>query len=166
MRKHKSAALAWAVALSIFCLSEVPATGQETTPAVYRLEFRVHRHDEGKRVDTRNLKMLLEDGKKGTVRIGNRVPLPNASGGVQFADVGLNLDSSLRVRGEKVHLYLSLEMSEADAQPGAQGPPMIRQVRTTVSTAITPGKATTVCTMDDAVEDRRYDLEVVAVKEK
>lgn len=168
-----------AAALLSIALSYPPAAlahAEEgsAAPAVYRVEFSIQKFSGEERVDTRNYVMLLEDRGKGSVRVGNRVPYPTTVGAgpvtqYQYADVGLNLDASLRASGDHVLLNVSLQISdlathEAETSPGPA--PTVRQVRSTVSTAVPVGEKTVVCTLDDAVDEQRYAVEVLAVREE
>src|SRR5688572_27366839 len=107
MRNRKQWALGAVVVMLLFALA-APASAQEEekkpeAPRVavaYKIDFLLHEVEGGKRVNTREYSMLLRDGRRGSIRIGTRVPITLGDGkGVQYMDVGFNLDCSLRNAG-------------------------------------------------------------------
>ncbi|HXE76130.1 MAG TPA: hypothetical protein VNN18_10925 [Candidatus Xenobia bacterium] len=149
-----------------------PAEKAQKPANVYRLDFAIREKENGAIVNTRNYMLLLEDttGGKGSgkVRAGNRVPIAvGGDKGVQYMDVGLNLDCDLRERDSDISLRIWLEISDF-AAPGQEkvGAPLLRTIRTEVLTGIPLGKPTVVSVVDDAATKRRYELEVTATKVK
>ncbi len=146
---------------------EKPAEKVQKSGNVYRLDFAIHEKENGTTLNTRNYVMLLEDKASGKVRAGNRVPISLGEKGIQYMDVGLNLDCDLRERDNDISLRVWLEISDF-AAPGQEkvSAPMLRTIRTEVQTGIPLGKPTVVSVVDDAATKRRYELEVTATKVK
>jgi hypothetical protein len=164
-----------------FCLPLIPnsasaqqekgkeaATTEQKPVVAYRIEFNVREIEDGKRLNSRNYMMLVEDGSRGMIRVGNKVPIVVAEKQVQYNDVGMNIDCHPRGREDSVVLDISLEStSVAQEQPPAfTSNPVIRQQRGNITSVVTPGKPTLVATMDDVVTNRRYEIEVTATKVK
>jgi hypothetical protein len=181
MKKARSIRLA--IALIAFCLPLVPnpASAQqekgkllsvptEQKPLVaYRIEFNVREIEDGKRLNSRNYMMMVEEGSYASFRVGNRVPIVGGEKGIQYNDVGMNIDCRPRERGDAVALEIHVESSSVVAQeqpPTATTNPVFRQQRSNISAVVTPGKPTLVASMDDVLSNRRYEIEVTATKVK
>jgi hypothetical protein len=166
-----------------FCLPLIPnsasaeqekgkeaATTEQKPVVAYRIEFNVREIEDGKRLNSRNYMMVVEDGSRGMIRVGNRVPIAVAEKQVQYNDVGMNIDCRPRGREDSVVLDISLESSSVvpPEQPTAATTlqPMFRQQRSNITSTVTPGKPTLVTSMDDVLSNRRYEIEVTATKVK
>jgi hypothetical protein len=171
-----------AIAVMAFCLplipnsasaqeekgKEAPTTEQKPVVA-YRIEFNVREIEDGKRLNSRNYIMVVEDGSWGRIRVGNRVPMIVAERQLQYNDVGMNIDCQPRGREDSVVLDFTLESTSAVAQeqpPAATTSPVIRKQRGNITSVVTPGKPTLVASMDDVVSNRRFEIEVTATKVK
>jgi len=170
-----------AIAVMAFCLPLIPnsasaqqekgkeaATTELKPVAAYRIEFNVREIEAGKRLNSRNYMMVVEDGSRGMIRVGNSVPYTSGEK-VQYRDVGMNIDCRPREREGGVALEWSLESSGVVAQEqtaGVSTNPVFRQQRTNNTSVVTPGKPTLVASMDDVVTNRRYEIEVTATKVK
>jgi hypothetical protein len=145
------------------------AGATEQKPGVtYRIEFNVREIEDGKRLNSRNYVMVLEEGSYGSFRVGNRVPVVLEKG-PQYLDAGMNIDCRPRERGEGISLDIRVESVSAIPQeqpPTGTGNPVFRQQRTNVSPVVTLGKPTVVASMDDVLSNRRYEIEVTAAKVK
>jgi hypothetical protein len=143
-----------------------PAEKVERTGNVYRVEFTIREKDGATTVNSRNYLMLLEDKVAGKVRAENRVPIPSEKG-FQYMDVGLSIDCELRERERDLLVNIRMEISDF-AAPGQEkaSPPLIRSIRSELTTGIPPGKPTVVSVVDDTATKRRYELEVTATKVK
>jgi hypothetical protein len=180
MKKVMSVRLA--VAVMAFCLLLIPksvcaqqekgkeSVATEPKPVVtYRIEFNVREIEDGKRSNSRNYMMMVEEGSFGNFRVGNRVPIVGGEKGLQYNDVGMNIDCRPRERGDGVSLEIRVESSSVIAQeqpPGATTNPVFRQRRSNMTAVVTPGKPTLVASMDDVLSNRRYEIEVTATKVK
>ena len=170
------------IAVMAFCLPLIPnsasaqqekgkeAAATEQKPVVaYRIEFNVREIEDGKRLNSRNYMMVVEDGSYGMIRVGNRVPIVGGEKGLQYNDVGMNIDCHPRGREDSVALQIGLESSSVVAQeqpPTANTNPVFRQQRSNITSVVTLGKPTLVASMDDVVSNRRYEIEVTATKVK
>jgi len=171
-----------AIVVMAFCLPLIPnsasaqqekgkeaATTEQKPVAAYRIELNVREIEDGKRLNSRNYMMVVEDGGFGMIRVGNRVPIVGGEKRLQYNDVGMNIDCHPRGRGDSVALDISLESSSVVAQeqpPAATTNPVFRQQRGNITSVVTPGKPTLVASMDDVVTNRRYEIEVTATKVK
>src|SRR6266567_1764874 len=171
------------LALAFACLSLAGAAQEsnasksaEKSAGAYKLEFSLRELASGKRVNTRNYTMTVEDGSWGKIRVGNRVPF--AIGGpdhaqtgsvtvvgstqYQYQDVGVKIDCRPRVRENGLSLDLTVELSSV-LKPEETGLPVEHLVfrnDSFSSDAVVPfGKATVVGTFDDVTSDRRYEIE-------
>ena len=163
-----------------------PAAAQDNLPlAVYKVEFRIRDGSDAAARNGRRYTMLLDDGSKGTLKIGERVPVATASfqpgissGGVNalvntqytYIDVGVNIDATVRKQQDKILLQSDLDIStlvERKPQPGSAvlPQPTVAQMKTAVHALIVPGKATVVASMDDPVTQRKFDVEALVTKE-
>jgi general secretion pathway protein D len=162
-----------------------PAAAQDNLPpAVYKVEFRIRDGSDAAARNGRRYTMLLDDGFKGTLKIGERVPVattsfqPGIGGGVNplvntqytYIDVGVNIDATLRKQQDKILLQSDLDIStlvERKPQPGSAvlPQPTVAQMKTAVHALIVPGKATLVASIDDPVTQRKFDVEALVTKE-
>ncbi|HLY60539.1 MAG TPA: hypothetical protein VKV95_07200 [Terriglobia bacterium] len=139
--------------------------------SVYRLEFIVRETEEGKRLNSRSYVMSVEDESTGMIRVGSKVPYYTGKDQFQYFDVGINIDCHLREHGNFVSLEnIGIEISSV-VKPDSPGlnqtpNPVVRSVRARVDAAVTPGKPTSVASIDDASSNRRFEVEVTATKVK
>jgi len=188
----KPVSMPLAIASMVFCLAlipnsasaqeekgkEVAAAEQKPVPA-YRIEFNVREIENGKRLNSRNYLMVVENDSRGMVRVGNRVPYQSGQTSekqVQFQEIRMNIDCHPRERGENVALAINLDFTSFPPliEEGSGGPIVLRtesaSVLRTESASVDPivtlGKPTLVAGMDDVVTNRRYEIEVTATKVK
>ena len=170
------------IAVMALCLPLVPnpasaqqekgkeATATEQKPvAAYRIEFNVREIEDGKRLNSRNYMMLVEDGSYSMIRVGNRVPIVGGEKGLTYNDVGMNIDCRPHGREDSVALQIGVESSSVVAQeqaPAATTNPVFRQHRSNIPSVVALGKPTLVASMDDVITNRRYEIEVTATKVK
>jgi hypothetical protein len=170
-----------AIAAMAFCLPLIPnsasaqqekskeaATTEQKPVAEYRIEFTVREIEDGKRLNSRNYMMVVEDGDWGKIRLGNRVPYKSTENQFQYQDVGMNIDCRPREREDSVALVIHVDFSSLAPQTEMAPTfnPVFRTERTDVGSVVTPGKPTLVATMDDVVTNRRFEIEVTATKVK
>lgn len=138
--------------------------------SVYRLEFVVRELEGGKTINSRTYTMSVEDGDTGRIRVGNRVPYNTGKDTFQYFEVGINIDCRLRDHGSYILLEgTQIEISSIvkdDSASGGTPNPIVRQARSSVAAAITPGKPAVITSMDDVSSNRRYEVEVTATKLK
>ena len=145
------------------------AWAQETS--VYRLQFVVRETENGKSMDTRNYTMLVLPNNSNKLNAGTKVPVPTGppnSSSFTYVDVGVNLRAKMEERGPLMLLSTEIEISNLGAERENSGrpAPRIQQLRATVDTAITPGQATPIASLDDPATPRHYEIQVTATKVK
>ena len=170
-----------AIAVMAFCLPLIPnsasaqqekgkeaATTEQKPLVAYRIEFNVREIEDGKRLNSRNYMMVVEDGDSAKIRVGNRVPYQVAEKQFQYQDVGMNIDCRPREREDSLALAILVEFSSLAPQTETTPlfNPVFRTERTEVESIVRPGKPTLVASMDDVVTNRRYEIEVTATKVK
>ena len=105
----------------------------------------------------------MNAGEKGTFRSGSRVPIPTGGGNVNFVDVGVNIDATVREQNGTFPLRAEIEVSSASkAEAGQQ--PVIGQMRVMVSTTVVLGKSTQVASVDDPVTQRKFEVDALVTK--
>jgi len=145
----------------------------ETARDSYKLEFTLAETEGGRKVNTRTFTVMCEDlgGRtSGHLRIGSRVPVPNAAtpggGPVQFQymDVGMKIDAFLNTTGDgSLSLSATVDVSSV-AEGGAPGPPVVRSMQFSSNTGIVPGKPAVLSTADDLGSNHRFEVQVIATK--
>jgi hypothetical protein len=150
--------------------SSETAKGGEKPVSVFRLEFVVRELQDGKKINSRNYTMSVEDNTVGRIRVGNRIPFNTGKDQFQYFDVGINIDCALHDHGSFLLLdNTQIEISSIvkDESAGGTTPnPIVRQARSSVAAALTLGKPAVVASMDDVSSNRRYEVEVTATKLK
>jgi len=177
----RAASVRLAIAVMAFCLPLIPnpasaqqekgkeaATTEQKPLVAYRIEFNVREIEDGKRLNSRNYMMVVDEGNRGMIRVGNRVPFQTSEKQYQYHDVGMNIDCRPRDRESGIELTINVEVSSVVPQ-GEAAPtynPVFRTQSTGVTPIVAPGKPTLIASMDDVVTNRRYEIEVTATKVK
>jgi hypothetical protein len=172
-----------ALLLTMLAIPAMPTYAQEnkdSDPAVYKVEFNIHDGSDAAARAGRHYTMLIEANKKGTFRVGSKVPYatgsfqPGVSGGVSpmvstqynYADIGVNIDCQLTNIGGKLVMHASVDLSTlVPHDKGAatiQPMPTIASLRIEINDVLTLGKPTLVASIDDPVTLRKFDVEVTA----
>ncbi len=189
---RKRAALSLMIMLAVFSLRGGTCLAQENTPGktaeprgpipAYHLEFSLNELEDGKKINTRQYGMdlvALRQEDRGYVRdlasnkaikIGTRVPVETEPGKVEYIDIG----TSIRCQMFEDEAGLSLEAHAAvsslvprtstDPYRPNTPDPILRQLSIDTATAITPGKLTSLGTVDDPDSKRQFQLEVTVTK--
>lgn len=177
----------------IFCLggasqaqdSNSPKAAQQPKPVpAYHLEFALNELESGKKINSRQYAMdliaersgpmdgLVKDfvGRGKEIKIGTRVPVEIEQGKLEYMDVGTNIwcrlledetELSLDARADVSSL---VPRSDTDVYHPATRDPILRQISIKANTVITPGKLTSLGTVDDPDSKRQFQLEVTATK--
>jgi hypothetical protein len=170
------------IAVMAFCLPLIPnpasaqqekgkeaATTEQKPALAYRIEFNVREIEDGKRLNSRNYMMVLEDGSNGRIRVGSDVAVPVGEKTQAKVELGMNIDCRPHARENSVALDFSLESTNVvTSEKPIIGTiqPAFRRQRSNISSLVTPGKPTLVASMDDVESNRRYEIEVTATKVK
>ena len=139
----------------------------ENPSAAYRLDYVIAEVEDGKRVNTRSYSLLTDEGGRGNMHLGMRMPLQGEKGPI-YMDVGLRIDSQLRPReGGDVWLSTRFELSSLvdQAQP-VNGAMPLRTVEYSNGSVITPGKSVVVASGDDLGSKKKFELSVTVTKLK
>jgi hypothetical protein len=170
------------LATYFFMLLAAPALlAQESKPqsppfptGVYKLDYVFSEVQNGKRVNARSYTALLHSGERGSIRLGNRLPIVTGasreSGGnqINYMDIGVNIDCRVeREVDSGIALFTSVDMSSlAPEQPGENrtGNPVVRQTKIQVDSIVPLGKQTLLSSADEVDGTSRFDFEVTATK--
>jgi type II secretory pathway component GspD/PulD (secretin) len=140
---------------------------------VYRLTYTITEIDDGKRVGSQRLGLVVTPGQKTVLKQGSKVPVVTGPSGdgkanqnleVQYVDVGLNIDATTEAIPEGVRLRTKVEQSSlADEKSGlgAQDP-VIRQTLLDDYSTLVEGKPLVLGSLDIPGSTRRQEIEVVA----
>jgi hypothetical protein len=148
----------------------------------YHLEFALNELEDGKKINTRQYGMDLVAQREEdpgyiraltydkTLKIGTRVPVETEQGKVNYMDIG----TSIRCRMIEDETGTTLEAhaevsslvprSSADSYRPNTTDPILRQLSIDATTVITPGKLTSLGTVDDPDSKRQFQLEVTVTK--
>lgn len=169
------------VLLTALLLPTLAVRGQEkgTDTGVYTVEFNIHDGgDTGAKAGRRYI-MMIDGNEKGVFRAGQKVPYatgsfqpaggsngaaPMVSTQFNYAEIGVNIDCRLNDSNGKVRMKATLDMSTMSPREKGAGPlppnPTIGQVRMEMNALVTPGRPTTVASIDDPVTGRKLDVQV------
>lgn len=167
--------------LCALCVCGVAAAQERNDPISYRVDFQFRDVADKSSSAIRRYSLIVDPSGTGVLRLGQRVPYPTAlsqSGGggsapavatqIQYADVGVNLDCRLRETGSKVTMNANLEMSTlipAEKSAASSVPaPTVGSMRFTIGAVLTPGKTTTIASIDDPVTQRKFDVDATVTK--
>jgi len=145
----------------------------EKSAGAYKLEFSLRELASGKRVNTRNDTMTVEDGSWGKIRVGNKIPFATGSGTgstqYQYQDVRVRIDCRPRVRENGLSVDLTVDLTSVLKPQETDLPvehPVFRNNSFSSDTVVPFGKGTVVGTLDDVTSDRRYEIEITATQVK
>jgi len=150
----------------------------------YHLDLTLSELENGKKINTRQYAMdviaersgpqdgLVKDfaGRGKEIKIGTRVPIEFDQGKLEYLDIGTNIWCRLLEDEGGLSLDIKAEMSslvprsDTDIYHPPSRDPIVRQIQINASTAITPGKSTSLGTVDDPDSKRQFQLEVTATK--
>lgn len=184
MKNRKSALLAIAAVLVMLAAPVIAQDTGKRTPEAYKLAYVMTEQENGKTVNQRSFSLVVSEGNRSSIRVGDRVPIATGTFGAQdksgkaepsavttqfqYIDVGLNVDSQIRQRDSKLELTTKLEVSGvAGAQPGDQSvppTPILRQSRQEVTTLVEIGKTLKLASIDDLGSKRTTIMEVTVTK--
>lgn len=187
MRKTAALFLIVAGVLTIhsICLAQDNGSAKTTEPRkpvpAYHLEFALNEIEDGKKINTRQYAMdlvALRQEDRGDIRqlsdfkaikIGTRLPVEIESGKAEYIDVGTSIRSRILEDETGLSLEARAEVSSLVPRPDTDiyhsgTRPIIRQLSIDAVTAITPGKLTSLGTVDDPDSKRQFQLEVTVTK--
>ncbi len=158
----------FSAAVVLAVLAAAPAFAEN----VYKVEFNIRDGNDAAKAG-RRYTMLIDNGTKGTFKLGSRVPVVTGTfqpgGNTQFTyvDVGVNIECTVMDHSPLVGLNASIDLSmiippEKGAPPAPS--PTINQVRFNLNTDVPLGKPTAVTTVDDPVTMRKFEVEATVTK--
>lgn len=144
---------------------------------VYKVVFLIYEMEDGKKINERTYTLPVNtvDGntRDGSIRVGTRVPIETGSKSgdtmVQYIDVGLDLDCNVTEQQDKFIVHGNLTLSslvspEQGTDLKGGGMPVLRQIKQSFTSLVSPGKPTLVTTMDDINSKKRMQVEVTATR--
>ncbi len=181
----------WLGLMAMACLLVAPAVCQQSGAQPkeegaakslrgYRVDYALVETQDGKRVNTRNYMVLVEEEERGnyspaSIRVGTRVPITasdkDGKATTTYMDVGLNIDCRIKPRGsDRVSLESTVEVAGLVADDQTRiaekitGAPIVRSNRSRVTAVVTLGKKTTVASYDDIHSTRTTTVEVTVTQ--
>jgi hypothetical protein len=159
------------------------ATAERQARPDYRVEYAVRELEEGKGINARSYKVLVQEGEWSRIRVGSRVPYvvgsliqgqstgALATNQIQYQDVGINIDCKVQEAGDSgVLLNTRFESSNLPGETRNVGAgvsnPVFRQVRAEGTAVVPLGKPTVIDVVDDVASTREYEIEVTVTKVK
>lgn len=138
---------------------------------VYRLTFTLNESEAGKHISTRHFSLVALEGQRSTLKQGSRVPVVTgtydiASSTAQrqnsYMDVGMAIDITLSGVGNNLTLKSKVEESVVAPEKSATVPsdPIINQSIVDGVSAIAPGKALTLGTIEVPNSPRQIEIQV------
>jgi hypothetical protein len=154
--------------------------GPSSVPA-YHLDFTLNELEDGKKINSRQyaIDTIAEmPGRAGRdsdfgangkeIKMGTRVPVETEQGKVEYLDIGTKIWCKLVLNEGQLAADVRAEVSslvprtDSDAYRPSSHNPIVRQLSIQASTAIVPGKPTSLGTVDDPDSKRQFQLEVTA----
>ncbi len=163
-------------------LIALPVTAQDKpSEGSYKVEYTFRDAESG--VKARQFTMIVENGGRGSFRLGHRVPYSTGtsqvgSGGVNplvstqwnYLDAGVNVDCRIRDNNGRVPVHSDIEISSVvmpDKASAAPVPPTptVAQMRISVDSAVALGKGIVIASIDDPSAPRKFDVEVLVTRQ-
>ena len=135
----------------------------------YKLEFALRELQDGKLINTRNYSMTVENGDRGNVQVGARVPVNSGDKGIQYMEVGTNINCRVVGKENFASLNTVVEVSSfalPEQSQNSSTPPVLRQLRANMAAVVPENKQTIIGSIDDANSTKRYEIAVTATKLK
>lgn len=142
---------------------------------VYKLDYTIVELENGKKTDSKDYTMLVDNTRVGRLRVGTRVPIqtgPQAN--VQYMDVGVNFDARVTDISETlVGVSTTADFTSVIAGPTAPakegdrsnyvgGGPILRSYRSENEMALPLGKQAVLFTADEPNSKRSFQILLTA----
>jgi hypothetical protein len=146
------------------------AAATKPVVAVYRVDYTIREMEDGKVLNSRKYTLMAKEGGDwARSRVGSRVSVPTGKETFQVQNVGMNIDCAVHEQGETILLDSRIESSNL-APPGAgestDSNPILRQVSSNVTAAVSLGKPAIIASLDDVTSNHRFEIEVTVTKVK
>ena len=153
--------------------SEISSAAAKQQPPKhhYKLHFILKETDNGTVINQRSFTLgmiastVREGGDRASVRAGTRVPVGTNDKGVEYVDIGTDLDVYNAVESpEGLQMFVNAAISSAATDtPPTSGATAFRQVRASSAVLAPIGKPTMVFNTDDPASKHKFELDVTAV---
>jgi hypothetical protein len=144
------------------------AAAQTRSVPVYKVDFTIRDSGDAGAKAGRKYSLVVNEFKKGTFRVGNRVPMATSSSpgntSYTYIDVGVNLDCTVGETDGKMSMRADLDLSNAVNTDKNPTNPTISQIKLNIDTTLLPGKPSVVASFDDPVTSRKFDVEATVTK--
>lgn len=164
------------VAAASLCAQE-PASSPKPAIGVYKLDYVFSEVQDGKRINSRTYSLLVQGRDRGSIRMGNRVPVITAenskdvsSGTVsfQYLDIGVSIDCRVADELESgIALSTVVDVSSVVPEQPVENrtaAPVVRQTKFQMDTTVPLGKQTLLSSADEIDSARRFEVQVTATK--
>ncbi len=136
-------------------------------PRFFRLDLVLKEVEDNHVTNARTYSAVAASGSNSSVRTGSKIPIRNASGELNYIDVGVSIDYRRIVDlGDMLSLELSADVSgpaSADPITTETGKATVLRQNRWSSTVFVPfRKPTTVFTSDDVTSKRKLQVELTA----
>ena len=184
MKTFLNIILVLALAPAVFCQSpgkttlDQPARKDAAEPgSYYKLSFAIFEVEDAKRVNQREYSMIVKsnEGRPTSVKSSTRVPIATGvteshDTQITYIDVGLQISCSmLKELAGKIAVTCDVEISNILQEPSPEARnnlgPVLRTTNAKYAWAVlSPGKPTTLSTIDDVNSKKRIQVEVTATR--
>ena len=144
--------------LTLVIITAVTLTAQEPRKprAAYKLELKIRDSDDQRPGASRNYSFVLGEGMKGLLRAGKKVSLADKG----YIDVGMNIDARVQQENpDDPALLADLELDISSLEGSS-----IHQMKWKGTSRVAPGKPTVIASLQDAILQKRLDLEITVTR--
>jgi hypothetical protein len=156
-----------------FLLAQKILSDIDRTAKTYRVTYTITETDNGQRMGTRRVSLIVASGEKAYLKQGNRMPVITAvidpgtaspKDQFQYVDVGLNIDASLDGPPDGLRLRTRVEQSSVADEKSGIGvqDPVIRQTTLDVTSMLAQGKPLVLGSLDVPGSTRHEEIEVMS----
>lgn len=177
-RVHCLCMLMSGILIALVAVSAAMAQQVPTKPDIgfYRLDFTWREMEDGKLINTRNYSLWLQTGEKGvSVRAGAQIPVVRGGTAdkptsVTYSNTGIDISCHIMEIDNAPMLTVTGSINSAvNPQAGQENKPEAPTFLTINLEAVallSPGKVTTISSVDDPGSKHRFQLDVTATKLK
>lgn len=136
-------------------------------PRFFRLDLVLKELEDNRVMNSRAYSAVAASGSSSSVRTGSKIPIRNASGELNYIDVGVSIDyRQIRDLGDMLSLEIAADVSgPATAEPittESGKATVLRQNRWSSVVFVPFRKPTTLFTSDDVTSKRKLQVELTA----
>jgi hypothetical protein len=167
MRMSHGMTAAMMVAAGVFAVAQSPGNGDlKTGPEAYKVTYTLTEVAAGKRTGVQHYALSVTgDQRTAEVKLGSRIPVnvgSAPSSDIQYIDIGLDIEASLREFSNGLELYSRVEQSRvAGPTSPVAHQPVIRSSSLRNTTLLTPGKSIMLGSLDEPGSTDHLDVEVL-----